>query len=95
MTRFASGSQAEQSFASWERERKTHRYKYWQALKTLRQEYYSDVGDNAGMTRPSMHYWVEERYGFRMGLDGQGNYTDSYDVIDPKKYLLFQIKYGI
>jgi hypothetical protein len=51
------------------------------------------VGDNAEMKGPTMPYWVEQKYGLRMGLDGSGNYTQYYDIVDPKRFMLFQIKY--
>ena len=69
------------------------RRQYWGALHAVRSEYRSDVGLNDGMTGPTMPHWVEQKYGLRMGLDGQGNYTQDYDVVDPKRFMLFQIKY--
>jgi len=69
------------------------RRQYWGALHDVRAEYRQVVGNNDGMTGPTMPYWVEQKYGLRMGQDGSGNYTQYYDVIDPKKFLLFQIKY--
>jgi hypothetical protein len=51
------------------------------------------VGNNAEMKGPTMPYWVEQQYGLRMGQDGSGNYTQHYDVVDPKRFMLFQIKY--
>ena len=69
------------------------RVQYWGALHAVRAEYTSEVGDNAGMTGPTMPYWVEQKYGIRMGLDGSGNYTQTYEVVNPKRFLLFRIKY--
>jgi hypothetical protein len=69
------------------------RRQYWGALHAVRSEYREAVGDNSGMTGPTMPYWVEQKYGLRMGLDGSGNYTQHYDVVDPKRFMLFQIKY--
>lgn len=69
------------------------RIQYWGALHAVRTEYREAVGDNAGMTGPTMPHWVEQTYGLRMGQDGSGNYTQHYDVINPKKFMLFQIKY--
>lgn len=87
-------SQAEASFRDWERERKEKRKQYWSALQSLRNEYLAENKGNYDMTaRPTMHYWAELKYGFKMGLDGQGNYTEDYEVTDPKKFMLFQIKY--
>lgn len=51
------------------------------------------MGDNAEMTGPTLPYWVEQKYGIKMGLDGQGNYTQEYTVVDPKRFMLFQIQY--
>ncbi len=70
-----------------------NRKQYWGALHAVRSEYQQDVGDNVGMTGSTMPYWVEQKYGLRMGLDGGGNYTQHYDVVDPKKFMFFQIKY--
>ena len=70
-----------------------HRKQYWGALHAVRAEYREAVGDNIGMTGPTLPHWVEQKYGLRMGLDGQGNYTQHYDVVDPKRFMLFQIKY--
>ena len=69
------------------------RNQYWGALHAVRAEYRSAVGDNAEMTGPTLPYWVEQKYGIKMGLDGQGNYTQEYTVVDPKRFMLFQIQY--
>lgn len=84
----------EAKFHEWEAERKAKRMEYWNALYLMRQEYMEDnKGQIDPTVRPTMHYWAELKYGFKMGLDGQGNYTQDYDVVDPKKFMLFQLKY--
>jgi hypothetical protein len=69
------------------------RKQYWGALHAVRAEYREAVGDNIGMTGPTLPFWVEQKYGLKMGLDGEGNYTQQYDVVDAKRFMLFQIKY--
>ena len=69
------------------------RNQYWHSLHAVRTEYREAVGDNVGMTGPAMPQWLEQKYGLRMGQDGSGNYTAHYDVTNPKKFMLFQIKY--
>ena len=69
------------------------RIQYWGALHAVRKEYREDVGDNAEMKNPTLPFWMEQKYGLRMGQDGSGNYTQYYDVVDPKRFLFFQIKY--
>jgi len=69
------------------------RTQYWGALHAVREEYTLELGDNAGMVGPTFPFWMEQKYGIRMGLDGSGNYTQYYDVVDPKRFLLFQINY--
>lgn len=71
----------------------SERNRYWGAIQAMRPEYYEDVKGNIEMTRPSMHYWAEQKYGFRMETDEHGSYTAWYTVTDPKKFMLFQIKY--
>ena len=70
------------------------RDRYWSAIRNMREEY---MQDNKGVydltARPTVHYWAEQKYGFRMEVDGNGGYTAEYTVTDPKKFLLFQIKY--
>jgi hypothetical protein len=71
-----------------------HRKQYWGALHDVRHEYIEVHKGIYDLTvRPTFHYWLEEKYGLRMGLDGEGNYTQQYDVVDPKRFMLFQIKY--
>lgn len=71
-----------------------NRNQYWGALHAVRSEYRESVGDNAEMKGPTMPNWVEQKYGLRMGLDPlSGNYTQHYDIVDPKRFMLFQIKY--
>jgi hypothetical protein len=73
---------------------KLSRDRYWQSLYEMRQEYMSEFKGIFDLTvRPTMHYWAEQKYGFKMGLDGQGNYTSDYTVVNPKKFMLYQIKY--
>jgi hypothetical protein len=69
------------------------RNQYWSALHAVRAEYRSAVGDNAEMRGPTLPQWVEQRYGLRMGQDGSGNYTQDYTVVDPKRFMLFQLNY--
>jgi hypothetical protein len=87
-------TRADELFRIWEQERKVKRTQYWNSLQAMRKEY---LAENKGVydltSRPTMHYWAELKYGFKMGLDGQGNYTQEYTVTEPKKFMLFQIKY--
>jgi hypothetical protein len=86
-------TQGEYADQSWIDEQQSKRWQYWTALHAVRSEYRLAVGDNINMTGPTLPYWVEQKYGIKMGLDGQGNYTQDYDVVDPKRFMLFQIKY--
>lgn len=94
MTRFSGTTVAEKSFREWDTTQREKRAQYWAALQSMRKEY---LDDNRGVydltARPTMHYWAEDKYGFKMGLDGEGNYTQYYDVTDAKKFMLFQLKY--
>lgn len=94
MTRFSGSLQAEESFRQWEREFRQRQNEYWNALFLMRNEYMEEnKGQLDPTVRPTMHYWAELKYGFKMGLDGQGNYTKDYEVVDPKKFMFFQLKF--
>ena len=79
---------------SAERGLRQKRDQYWNALFLMRNDY---MEENRGIldptVRPVLHYYAELKYGIKMGLDGQGNYTKEYQVVDPKKFMLFQLKY--
>lgn len=81
-------------YQAWNQQDKSKRNQYWQAIYEMRHEYIAEYKGIYDLTvRPAMHYWAEDKYGIKMGLDGQGNYTQDYTVINPKKFMLFQIKY--
>lgn len=86
-------TQGEYAEQNWIDEQKSKRWQYWTALHAVRIEYREAVGDNAGMIGPTMTHWVEEKYGIKMGIDDQGNYTQNYTVVNPKRFMFFQIKY--
>jgi hypothetical protein len=86
-------TQGEYAEQSWDNEMKSKRWQYWNALHAVRKEYREAVGDNVGMTGPTLPNWVEQKYGIKMGLDGQGNYTQEYTVVNPKRFMFFQIRY--
>lgn len=74
-------------------EQHSNRLQYWGALAAARQEYQKDVDCDNSITRPSMHCWIERNYGIKIGMDSEGNYTHKYEVVEPKRFMLFQIKY--
>jgi hypothetical protein len=84
----------DEKFQEWDRAQRARRDQYWNALFLMRNDYMIDNKGQYDLTaRPTLHYYAELKYGFKMGLDGQGNYTKEYEVVDPKKFMLFQIKY--
>ena len=82
---------------AWDLEDRAIRDRYWAVLKDIRQnEYYEDYKGIYDLTaRPTIHHYVEEKYGFAMGINGSGDYTADYTVTDPKKFLMFKIKFGL
>jgi hypothetical protein len=84
----------EENFRQWDKEQRARREQYWNALFLMRNDYMEENRGQYDLTaRPTIHYYAELKYGIKMGLDGQGNYTKDYTVVDPKKFMLFQIKY--
>ena len=84
----------EQNYTQWAAKQQAKRNDYWNALRKVRNEYMSEYKGVHDLTaRPSFHYFVEEKYGIKMGIDSHGDYTSEYSVADPKKFMLFQIKY--
>jgi hypothetical protein len=87
-------SPADKDFLEWEQKKKEQRFDYWAAIRRMREEY---MKENQGVydltARPTVHYWAEQKYGFKMGMDEQCDYTGEYTVVDPKKFMLFQLKF--
>lgn len=94
MSRFGESILAADSFRQWDRERLERRNQYWQAINRARREYLDQyVGIYDLTVRPALHYWMQEHYGIRMGIDDQGNYTRDFEILDERRYLMFQLKY--
>ena len=71
-----------------------HRDTYYRAISRMRQEY---LKENEGVydltARPTLHFWAEEKYGFKMGLTDSGEYNSNYAVTDEKRFMIFKLKY--
>ena len=88
--------QATQAVESWEREKKSKRYRYWSMLRSARTEYFSLVGQAAeyeGWSEGGFNYYLKQQYGLQVTMI-DGKIAGEYAVIDEKKYLFFLIKFG-
>lgn len=94
MSKIQDSVEANDLFRRLEKDERARRDQYWNALHLMRKEY---LEENSGVydltSRPTMHYWAELKYGFKMGLDSLGNYTKDYEITEPKRFMLFQLKY--
>ena len=81
-------------YHQWDQEDRDNRNQYFSAIREMRKEYAEQYKGIFDLTvRPTIHYWAEEKYGFRMEISSSGDYTSNYTVINPKRFMLFQIKY--
>lgn len=66
------------------------KYRYWRVLIALKSEW--EATDEPVEWR----VWVERKWGFQVGIsDISHGYTAECQVVDPKKFMLFRIKYGL
>lgn len=81
----------------WDLEDRAARDRYFSILRDIRvNEYLPEYKGMHDLTvRPAMHHYVEQKYGFAMATNGAGDYTADYTVTDPKKFLLFKVKFGL
>lgn len=72
-----------------------NRWDYWVALKRARVDYMNSLNDLSGQFDAfDFDNWLDHNYGFKINLtDNGGSITDSYVVVDEKKYLIFLLKY--
>lgn len=76
------------------KEQRDRRFKYWQTLKNLREEYLKETQNSPYNLEPQVFLaWVEERYGIKPKLF-DSHITDDYDIVDEKKYMMYILKYG-
>jgi hypothetical protein len=68
---------------------RANRWKYWEALKTIRKEY---MKSKNGFDAYEFEDYLLNNYGIRMNLVS-GNITDGYEIVDEKKYLVFLLKF--
>jgi hypothetical protein len=69
------------------------KYKYWQMLSKANADYRSDYKHESIKDElEGFRSWMRDRWGMSIGLETQG-YTAHFEVVDPRKYLLFELKY--
>ena len=70
------------------------RWKYWQGLKTTRLEYMNSlIPLGKKFDERDFKTYIEETYGIQLHEDAGGSITDTYDIVDEKKYLVFFLKW--
>lgn len=72
-------------------EKRLSRWKYWQNLKLLKNEFKEETGST---DHREYKIWLENKYGFIPIETSDGMMTDDLDIIDQKKYTFFVLKYG-
>jgi hypothetical protein len=71
--------------------RRNRRMHYWSVLKNLKEEFLLETN-----SRDPQQYtlWLETKYGFKPRINNEGYFTDDYEIIDEKKYMIYVLKYG-
>lgn len=72
--------------------RRLGRWQFWDTIVKLKREY--DDGDTTSDADPFLD-WLEKKYGMRVLRENIGNgFTDDYEIVDEKKFLIFMLKYS-
>ena len=70
------------------------RWKYWSALKKIRLEYMNGLTElGKKFDEHDFKNYIEETYGIQLHEDAGGSITDTYEIVDEKKYLVFVLKW--
>jgi len=85
-------TQGEHAIHDWEREKKSKRFEYWHRLRLAKEDYYG-IYDRLTETTPEFYQHLKKQYGIKLDFDSSGNITDTYQIVDEKKYMLFILKY--
>lgn len=70
------------------------RWKYWSALNQIRPEYMNGLTElGKKFDERDFKNYIEETYGIQLHEDAGGSITDTYEIVDEKKYLVFVLKW--
>ena len=66
------------------------KYRFWNALRILKEDFEQTNQFN------SFEEWIKTQYGFEiiLALDNH-SYSSDHIIIDSKKHLLFQLRFGL
>ena len=70
------------------------RREWWTKLRKARADFHNDTVETQHPSVAGFNAFMQEKWGIRIGLDNQSNITDTYEIVDEGKHLLFMIKYG-
>lgn len=73
-------------------EQKKHRLIHWHRLRLAKEDYYG-IYDRLTETTPEFYDHLQKQYGLKLDFDSGGNISDTYQIVDEKKYMLFILKY--
>jgi len=72
---------------------KKKKYEYWMKLRNANADYRRQhQHDNIKEEQEGFQQWMRDQWGLEVGLESQG-YTPYFQVLDERKYLLFELKY--
>ena len=66
-----------------------NRWKYWNLLKLVRQEF---MVDRKEFDAYDFESYIQNKYGIKMNML-DGNITDGYEIVDEHKYLIFLLRF--
>jgi hypothetical protein len=66
-----------------------NRWKYWNLLKLVRQEF---MVDRKEFDAYDFESYIQGKYGIKMNML-DGNITDGYEIVDEHKYLIFLLRF--
>lgn len=67
---------------------------WWTKLRRARADFHNDTIETTHPTTGEFYYFMQRQWGIKIGLDSGQNITDTYEIVDEGKHLLFMIKYG-
>jgi hypothetical protein len=84
----------ELNFQNWDSEQKRRRNEYWKKLQMARADFFNNTVETEHPTTSAFYYHMQSKWGVKMTLDNNQNITQSYEIVDEPKYLMFLMKYG-
>jgi|LauGreDrversion4_2_1035121.scaffolds.fasta_scaffold269793_4 hypothetical protein len=73
---------------------KRQRNSYWRRIRECRHDYLeSNPNIKHIISNAGFYQYLQEKFGIKLKFDNSGNISEDFEIVDPKRYMLFLLRY--